>query len=301
MSLRGECKSKRKKDRRCFWSRYFDAPSGGWPLTVRSVGYNRCKAGEGLMMTRHPWHHWLDEKDGRTLPTLTMVHVIRGEGFFRSAATNEIDVPTGSLIFAFPGVRHYYCYRDETGWDDEWLEVEAAAILPVLKKAGIDPAHPVVRLGSQARLAAAFRKMLDLARHGASEGRLAACALETLVAAVEGASDGSCAKSPVDRMAERLNLSQFDDMSVSQAAKASGLSASRMRTLFRERMGLSPKRYQLKLRLERAVQLLSFTPTPVADVARQVGFRTTAAFSSAFARTYGLPPTRYRDAGCRPS
>jgi len=294
MSLRDGCKSKRKKDRRCFWSKYFDASIGGWPLTVRSVGYNRCKAGEGLKMMRHPWHHWLDEKEGRTLPTLTMVHVVRGEGFFRSAASGEVAVPTGSLIFAFPGVRHYYCYRDETGWDDEWLEVEAAAVLPALKKAGIDPARPVVHLGGQARLAAAFRKMLDLARHGASEGRLAACALETLVAAVEGAADGSDAKSPVDQMAAQLNLSQFDDLSVSQAAKASGLSASRMRTLFREKMGLSPKRYQLKLRLERAAQLLSSTQTSVAEVAQRVGFRTTAAFSSAFARVFGLPPTRYR-------
>jgi len=245
-------------------------------------------------MMRHPWHHWLDEKDGRTLPTLTMVHVIRGEGFFRSAASGEVAVPPGSLIFAFPDVRHYYCYRDETGWDDEWLEVEATAILPALKKAGIDPAHPVVRLGCEVRLAAAFRKMLDLARHDATEGHLAACALETLAAAVEGASDGSDAKSPVDRMAEQLNLSQFDDLSVSQAAKASGLSASRMRTLFREKMGLSPKRYQLKIRLERAAQLLSSTRTPVSDVARQVGFKTTAAFSSAFARAYGHPPTQYR-------
>lgn len=284
----------RKKNTRCFWSKYFDAPTGGWPLTVRSVGFNRCKAGEGLKMTRHPWHHWLDEREGRTLPTLTMVHVIRGAGFFRSAASGEVAVPSGSLIFAFPGVRHYYCYRNDTGWDDEWLEVEAAAILPALNKAGIDPAHPVVRLAGQSRLVATFRKMLDLARHDASEGRLAACALETLAAAVEGASDESGVKCPVDRMAAQLNLSQFDDLSVSQAAKASGLSASRMRTLFREKMGLSPKRYQLKIRLERAAQLLSSTQTPVTDIAHQVGFKTATAFSSAFVRVYGLSPTRYR-------
>jgi len=294
MSFRDEGKSKRRSGGRCFWSKYFDAPTGVWPLTVRSVGYNRCRAGEGLKMMRHPWHHWLDEKEGRTLPTLTMVHVIRGEGFFRSVASGEVAVPPGSLIFAFPGVRHYYCYRDETGWDDEWLEVEAAAILPALEKAGIDPAHPVARLGGQARLSAAFRKMLDLARHGASEGRLAACALETLVAAVEGTSDASDAKSPVERMAAQMNLSQFDDLSVSQAAKASGLSASRMRTLFREKMGLSPKRYQLKIRLERAARLLASTQTPVTDIAHQVGFKTATAFSSAFVRVYGLSPTRYR-------
>lgn len=287
-------KGKKRKD---FWSKYFDPPTGGWPLAVRSVGFNRCRAGEGIKLMRHPWHHWFDEKTWRTLPTLTMAHVIRGEGFFRSAASGEIDVPEGSLIFAFPGVSHYYCYRDETGWDDEWLEVEAEPILPALKKAGIDPAHPVVRLGNQARLTEAYRKLLDLARHGAAEGRLAVCAYETIVTAVEDASGGRAAGDPVDRMAMRLNLSQFDDLSVSQAAKASGLSASRMRTVFREKMGLSPKRYQLKIRLDRAAELLVSTQTTIVEIAQQVGFRTAAAFSTAFVRAYGLPPTKFRNSG----
>lgn len=287
---------KQHKGKRGYWSKYFDKPVDPWPLAVHSVGYNHCLPGEPIRMVRHPWHHWFDDEKGRVLPTLTMVHVIRGEGFFESAESGRLEVPENSLIFAFPGVRHYYCYSQKTGWVDEWLEVEGGAILPLLAKCGIDAAHPVARLGGNSRVAAAYMRIFDLARHGASAGRLAACAYDVIAQAVEEVRSPSSEKDPVDEMLVRLGEAGRRNSagSIARAAAGSGLSASRMRTVFKSKTGMSPKRYQLKNRLERAARLLDSTGDSITHIAESVGFSTPSAFSNAFSREYGVPPARYR-------
>lgn len=287
-----------EKNRKGFWSRYFDPPTGGWPLAVRSLGYNRCRPGLKTSLLKHPWHHWFDAEKGRVLPTLTLVHVLRGGGVFRSSASGELEIPANSLVFAFPNVRHFYWFDEKTGWDDEWLEVEAETILSALDDQGVSPKCPVIRLGSSSRIALVFRRLFDLARHGASEVRLAAGAYEVLATAFDeiavGESRTSEVGDPVGRMASSLCSSETGSGSVREAARRVGLSASRMRTVFREKMGLSPKQYQMKVRLDRAAKLLSDRDTRIADIAEQVGFRTPAAFSTAFAKAFGLSPVRYR-------
>ena len=249
-------------------------------------------------LLKHPWHHWFDEKKGRVLPTLTLVHVLRGGGGFRSSESGEVEIPANSLVFAFPNVRHFYWFGENTGWDDEWLEVEAETILPALDALGVSPERPVVRLGGSSRMALVFRRLFDLARHGASEVRLAAGAYEVLATALDEVAAGESRTpehgDPVGVMASSLCSADTGSGSVREAASRAGLSASRMRTVFREKMGLSPKQYQLKVRLERAAKLLSDGDARIADIGAQVGFKTAAAFSTAFAKAYGLSPARYR-------
>lgn len=287
-----------EKDRKGFWSRYFDSPTGGWPLAVRSLGYNRCKPGLKTSLLKHPWHHWFDEKKGRVLPTLTLVHVLYGGGVFRSSKSGEVEIPENSLVFAFPNVRHFYWFSEKTGWDDEWLEVEAETILPALNALGVSPERPVVRLGVSSRMALVFRRLFDLARHGASEVRLAAGAYEVLATALDevvaGKNAVSEARDPVGVMASTLCSVEAGSGSVRESARQAGLSVSRMRAVFRKKMGLSPKQYQLKMRLDRAAKLLANGETRIADIAVQVGFKSAAAFSTAFTKAYGLSPVRYR-------
>lgn len=217
---------------------------------------------------------------------------------FRSAESGELKIPENALVFALPNVRHYYWYDEKTGWDDEWLEVEASAILPVLDALGLSPERPVVRIGGSPRLTQAFRRIFDLARHGASELRLAAGAYEVFATAFDEIASVDVkthSANPVDVMMTSFCQDDASRTSVRDLTSRTGLSVSRMRALFRAKTGLSPKQYQLKVRLGRAAKMLSDGKTPIVDIAVQVGFKTAAAFSTAFTKLYGLSPARYRN------
>jgi transcriptional regulator GlxA family with amidase domain len=48
------------------------------------------------------------------------------------------------------------------------------------------------------------------------------------------------------------------------------------------------------VQLERAKQLLTETNLPVPDVARRCGFRYPTRFTDTFSKTFGRPPSEYR-------
>jgi len=280
---------------RGYWSRYYKVKSPSWPMAVHSLGFNRIPPHARNPMLKHPWHHWMDAEKGRVLQTLTMVHVLRGSGVFRSRESGEREIPSGSLVFAFPDARHSYLCKKESGWDDEWVEVEAAGLVPILEVSGITSVNPIVSVGAAPRLCRQFRRLFDLARVEAQAGILAACAYETIVTALDERRNANHSARAVEKM--RMDLSGDDargTASVASATSATGCSASWMRTVFRRETGLSPKRYQLTQRLNRAADLLRSTHSSISEIACLVGFCSLAAFSNSFAREFGCSPSVFR-------
>ena len=90
-------------------------------------------------------------------------------------------------------------------------------------------------------------------------------------------------------------------LTVATLAETVALSPSRLAHLFREQTGESPIQALLKMRLWQATRLLEFTPRPVGEIAREVGFQSAYYFSRQFKTHYGLSPTAYRRAVTRPA
>ena len=77
-------------------------------------------------------------------------------------------------------------------------------------------------------------------------------------------------------------------------AKATGVSYSTLRTVFRKETGTTLGQYHLGLRLEKACRLLARTTLSVTAIAERAGFCNQKHFSSIFKRKFGDPPLTYR-------
>jgi AraC family transcriptional regulator len=73
-----------------------------------------------------------------------------------------------------------------------------------------------------------------------------------------------------------------------------GMDARRFTAAFREAFGLSPWQYVLRARLDEAARMLRQGGEPVTEVALATGFATPSHFATAFARRFGVPPSRWR-------
>jgi len=74
--------------------------------------------------------------------------------------------------------------------------------------------------------------------------------------------------------------------------------------MFRKHFQITPWRYYLHLRLQRAQALLQYTALPVVEVGVACGFNSAAHFSRTYARWAGKAPSAERarlDAGIMPS
>jgi AraC-like DNA-binding protein len=81
---------------------------------------------------------------------------------------------------------------------------------------------------------------------------------------------------------------------IERLAHKSNLSRSAFAERFTSRVGQPPATYITQVRLAKAAELLLDTTEAVATLASRVGYDSEAAFSRAFSKRYGIPPSKWR-------
>lgn len=286
-----------------FYSKYYqDTPvMREWPFRIRSLGYNNYAPYAKFPDGSHPVDHLFSWESGRVLPTLTLVHVTGGKGRFRSQPSGLLPVPRNTVIFVFPQIRHAYRPDEKTGWNNQWMEVDAIRALPLLRQAGITPASPLKTFDAAPHLSRLFQELQDFSRTEAFgvEQELSACAhriFAHVLALWQSRAPQAQHFAAVERMRQYLVTDLANTPSVAAAAGQAGLSVSRLRELFKQATGFSPKRFQLEARISRAERLLAESTLPVGVIAEQTSFESVYHFSLQFKRMRGVSPSRYRAA-----
>lgn len=87
----------------------------------------------------------------------------------------------------------------------------------------------------------------------------------------------------------------FNPWPAERYASMLGISLRKFNMIFRERFGISPKRWLMETRLVHARYLLSNTMMSVADIASQCGFNNHAYFSESFRKRFSYSPSKWRE------
>ena len=81
---------------------------------------------------------------------------------------------------------------------------------------------------------------------------------------------------------------------VAELAETVAMSRSSLASKFTERVGMPPLQYLTECRMNKAIRLLGSKNTGIKEIARRVGYQSEAAFSNAFRRYAGMPPSQWR-------
>ncbi|MBC8103180.1 MAG: helix-turn-helix transcriptional regulator, partial [Cytophagales bacterium] len=98
----------------------------------------------------------------------------------------------------------------------------------------------------------------------------------------------------IQEIGSLIRSSPGEAWDVGTQAKRACLSRSQYTRRFVRLLGVSPARYVIRCRLERASQLLSETDLGVGEIARILGYRDLFFFSRQFRGRFGVPPTALR-------
>jgi AraC family transcriptional regulator len=85
-----------------------------------------------------------------------------------------------------------------------------------------------------------------------------------------------------------------EDLTLDRIAGELAMSPFHFAHAFRQTTGVSPHRYVMDCRIDRAMRLLRETELPVSEVGQEVGIPSPSHFSLLFRRSTGSTPTRYR-------
>lgn len=107
-------------------------------------------------------------------------------------------------------------------------------------------------------------------------------------------------KELIDISVNYINTNFERDISLGDIAKFVFLSPSYFTRAFKEEIKVSPINYLLKVRIERAKELLADTDQKISDIALSVGFSNQQRFNEIFKKYCSITPLQYRKQVCAP-
>jgi AraC family transcriptional regulator len=98
------------------------------------------------------------------------------------------------------------------------------------------------------------------------------------------------------RCLEFMRARLSDDISLDELAAEAQLSAFHFARMFKQSLGVPPRVYLTRLRLERACELLEMTDLPVTEIAFEVGYSSNQVLARVFLKHRRMSPSDYRRA-----
>jgi AraC-like DNA-binding protein len=97
----------------------------------------------------------------------------------------------------------------------------------------------------------------------------------------------------LDAVLARIHAAKGGRPTIADLSQETGVSASHLRALFRDRFGVSLGRYLRDYHIKRSIGMLSSSSVTVTQAAELCGYGSVYSFSRAFRRTMGCSPIQY--------
>ena len=100
--------------------------------------------------------------------------------------------------------------------------------------------------------------------------------------------------SPMDKIITHIHENFTRTITIEELAKMVSVSPSYLAHIFKKQTGYAPVEYVIKMRMERAMMLLTHSSKTIAEISYEVGYESISAFIKIFKRRTGSPPSAYR-------
>lgn len=244
------------------------------PLRIELCGLSAAR--DGFAFARDAWER----------AQVLVCHEGAGEALV-DGAWRRVD--PGEAYVCARGVPHAYRCIPGSEWGVAW-----AIIIE------LDGLEPTVAPGPPRLVQADHRAFADAVRNlhreatGANQrpvrGQWAAL-VALLATRIAGGDD---ADHRLDRLWEAVDQDLTRPWTLGDLARLADLGPERLRRLCLKRVARSPVHQVTWMRMQRAATLLAARRGTVAEVALAVGYDNPFAFSTAFKRAFGRPPSAYR-------
>ena len=242
--------------------------------------------------------HYVERPHGTSQHIL--IACIAGKGSCTLAGRNWKLEP-GDLLFLPPREHHEYSANPRSPWTIFWLHFRGLRDADHLENLGVSPTNPIVSVDDPAVLIEAFEDTFRHATHGFNESAMTglSTAFGRLLglAKVHQRAPGNRSRRAENRLLKVLALMRDDlarPWTLDELARESRLSIPHFTELCRRQTGMPPLGLLIRLRLQRAMDLLQQGNHNVAEAAVAVGYDDPFYFSRLFRKHMGMAPSACR-------
>ncbi len=205
----------------------------------------------------------------------------------------------GSLLLHFPGVRQHYSFQKEDKTHLMWAHFSGTSCQMLDRLKTGETVH--IKLTDVKTFKLVFDQMLTAnnirqANYQTVCGGYITVLLGLILRSVDEQSEKALGqgRERLIQVINHMNQNFAQPISLEKYADMCYVSLSRFMHLFKDYTGYSPYRFQLKIRMERAVEMLEYTALSVEEIAEMVGYEDCSYFCRIFKRFTGHTPLFYR-------
>jgi len=244
--------------------------------------------------------HYVVRPAGR--PEHVLIVCLAGAGTVAIGHTSY-RLHRGHGIVLPPRHAHRYAADMDNPWTIFWFHFVGRRAADYVAAIGAGAGHPQFWVQDIERLAHAFEECYPYVLGGYGDAEL--IGLSTGFARLLGLcrnlqrSINQRIRQTEDRVLRSLTLMRENldrTLSLEHIARHAGLSVPHFAAMFRRQLHCSPIEFHIRLRMQRACELLESSDHTAAEIADALGYRDPLYFSRLFRRKIGQPPTAYRAA-----
>ncbi|MBI5382326.1 MAG: AraC family transcriptional regulator [Opitutae bacterium] len=244
----------------------------------------------------HASWHFVERPKGAA--TTLVILCLAGRGWVRIGG-RELAVEPGNVVWLNAQRAHAYGADAKLPWTIEWAHVTGSEVGAWAELLELPPEGGIIRREASASTELPLGRVWQCLERGYTLANLVAAgvAFRHVLAALKGERAPPGTRSPRDRVAAtidwmKLNLGR--QTRLDELASLAGMSSAHYSALFRRQIGFPPVDFFLRLRIQRACQLLVSNRDPIAAIAQEVGFADPYYFTRYFRRVMGCSPRDYR-------
>ncbi|HHV11905.1 MAG TPA: AraC family transcriptional regulator [Clostridiales bacterium] len=235
----------------------------------------------------------------RTLKDYVLIYCIEGRGWLELCGKRH-EICSGDIFVCPPGIAHSYGSDEKEPWTKYWVHFRGIYGKEYIGRMGISEASPVLHLGENMRLVYMFQEILKVLKMGYTNSNLvlATAYLTTLLGYISHRrinnerikTDGMNIDKVIRYMLDNLG----GNLDLDQLAEYSNVSKYHFTKLFKDKTGYTPVDYYIRLKIQKACELLELSNTKVIDISIVLGYASPYYFSLTFKRIIGQSPQYYR-------
>ena len=245
------------------------------PITY---GAERCEPGHSVRSTRDFY----------------LIHcVFSGKGIFERAGVTY-PLEKNSLFIIRPGEPTYYCADKDVPWEYAWIGFEGKLCNNLLESTVFAEGRCTALVPQALRIFDEIRRTPDLL----PSTELLLCSFVYQLMALLQKNSPAALSRPEEyavRTADFIRANYTNSVSIEGIARILGIDRRYLCRIFSKKYGCPPKDYLVRIRLQRAAELLQNKGSSVREAARAVGYEDMYTFSKIFKKKYGLSPMQYKN------
>ncbi len=229
-----------------------------------------------------------------------MMYVHSGAMRVRAGGIDKV-AGTGSVVLYRPGQEQLYRDHDESPVKVYWVHFTGYGVEQLLESLDLGE-EALFDIGVNTEIPSLVQIMVnDLHIKSMGYKTMAASLFMQILTVIARKSlrlrNKTCKKSADDFIGstlEYIHVNYMKDITVAQLSEMTMLCTNRYIKVFKKEVGMTPKEYIIRLRLEKACELLESTDLDIKQISGMVGLENQLYFSRLFKKHLGEAPSRYR-------